>query len=124
MSCIPRAVEVAGAWSARGLEAKGLPPTSAEEWLAGPVPVVRHLRLLADSLDAVAVAGRPALGTGARRRDDGRLEVDLFPASGLERLLYRGTSVSALLQEGLHPKEVPGAQAAFYPSRTPRAASR
>ena len=93
-SCLPRAVEVAGAWSARGLEAKGLPATSAEEWLAGPVPVVRHLRLLAESLDVVAVAGRPALGTGVRRRDDGRLEVDVFPASGLERLRLRGTSAA------------------------------
>ena len=118
-SCIPRAVEVAGAWSARGLEAKGLPPTSAEEWLAGPVPVVRHLRLLADSLDAIAVAGRPALGTGARRRDDGRLEVDLFPASGLERLLYRGTSVSALLQDGLDPEGARARQAGFYAEHDP-----
>ena len=118
-SCIPRAVEVASAWSARGLEAKGLPPTSAEEWLAGPVPTVRHLRLLADSLDAVAVAGRPALGTGVRHRDDGRLEVDLFPAGGLERLLYGGRSVHALLQEGLDTEGARARQAAFYAEHDP-----
>lgn len=118
-SCLPRAVEVAGAWSARGLEAKGLSSTSAEEWLAGPVPVVRHLRLLAESLDAVAAAGRPAPGTGVRRRDDGRLEVALFPASALERVLYRGTSASALLQEGLDPEDARARQAGFYAERDP-----
>lgn len=118
-SCIPRAVEAAADWSARGLEARGLPPTSAEEWLAGPVPVVRHLRLLADSLDVVAVAGRPALGTGVRHRDDGRLEVDLFPATGLERLLYRGTSAYALLQEGLGADDARARQAGFYAEHDP-----
>lgn len=118
-SCIPLAVEVAPDWSARGLQAKGLPPTSAEEWLSGPLPTVRHLRLLADSLDAVAVSGRPALGTGLRHREDGRLEVDLVPASGLDRVLYRGTRAYALLQEGLGTEDARARQAPFYAEHDP-----
>lgn len=118
-ACLPLVVEVASGWSARGLEAKGLPPTSGEEWLAGPLPTVRHLRLLADSLDAVAVAGRPTLGTGVRRRGDGRLEVDLFPASRLDRVLYRGTAAHVLLQEGVDAEGARARQAAFYAQRDP-----
>ena len=117
-ACLPRTAEVASAWSARGLTAKGLPPTSAEEWLAGPLPVVRQLRLLADSLDALA-AGRLPLGTGTRQRDDGRLEVDLFPAGGLDRLLYRGTSAHVLLQEGVDAEGARASQAAFYAEHDP-----
>ncbi|WP_375425759.1 aldehyde dehydrogenase family protein [uncultured Friedmanniella sp.] len=118
-SCIPRVVEVAPAWSARGLKAKGLPATSAEEWLAGPLPTVRHLRLLAASLDAIASSGRPPLGTGTRSRADGRLEVDLFPVTGLDRALYRGTSAYALLQEGLDADAARARQAPFYAEADP-----
>lgn len=118
-SCIPRVVAVSAAWSARGLEAKGLPSTSAEEWLAGPLPTVRHLRLLAMSLDAIAASGRPALGTRSRRRADGRLEVDLLPASGLDRVLYRGTTAYALLQEGVDREAALALQAPFYADREP-----
>ena len=117
-ACLSRVTAVAGAWSARGLEAKGLPPTSAEEWLAGPLPTVRHLRLLADSLEAVA-AGRLTLGTGTRRREDGRVEVDLFPDRALDRLLYRGTSVRVLLQEGVDAEGARARQAAFYAEHEP-----
>lgn len=118
-SCLRRVLAVASDWSARGLEAKGLPATSAEEWLAGPLPTVRHLRMLAMSLDAVAASGRPPLGTGTRARADGRLEVDLFPASGLDRALYRGISVSALLQDGVDADGAREAQASFYAEQDP-----
>ncbi len=118
-SCLPGTVAVAAAWSARGLEAKGLPSTSAEEWLTGPLPTVRHLRLLADSLDAVAAVGRPALGTAARIRADGRLEVDLFPATGFDRALYRGISAYALFPDGVDAAAAHEAQAPFYAERGP-----
>lgn len=103
---------MAAAWSARGLAAKGLPSTSAEEWLAGPVPTVRHLRLLAETLERVAAEGRPPLGTGHRQRDDGRLEVGLFPASTLDRALYAGASAHVLMQPGMDAGQAREAQAA------------
>ncbi len=118
-SCLPRVVEVASAWSARGLQAKGLPSTSAEEWLTGPLPTVRHLRLLGMSLDAVAASGRPAFGTGSRQREDGRLEVDLFPVTGLDKALYRGTSAYAVLQDGIDTDTARSLQAAFYAEQEP-----
>ncbi|SDT33431.1 aldehyde dehydrogenase (NAD(P)+) [Friedmanniella luteola] len=118
-ACLPRVVAVAAAWSARGLEAKDLPPTAAEEWLAGPLPVVRHLRLLADALDVVARDGRPPLGTGHRLREDGRVEVDVFPVSRADRLLYAGTTAHVLLQEGVDVDEARRLQAPFYAETDP-----
>jgi acyl-CoA reductase-like NAD-dependent aldehyde dehydrogenase len=118
-SCIPRVLAVAADWSARGLAAKGLPESSAEEWLAGPLPTVRHLRLLAETLEQVAASGRPPLGTGHRQRDDGRLEVGLFPGSTLDRVLYGGSSGHALMQPGIDAQGAREAQAGFYTSADP-----
>ena len=85
---IPRLIDVAPAWVAEGSKAKGIDPsTSAEEWLAGPLPVVRNARLLADSLEEIARHGRPTLGTRARTREDGRLEVEVFPGGRIDKLL-------------------------------------
>ena len=118
--CIARLVEVAPAWAAAGTKAKGLPVENhAEEWLAGPLPVVRMARLLADSLDAIALSGRPPLGTRSRRREDGRLEIDLFPASGLDKVLWAGFRGSALMQEGIDREAALRHQAAFYQMREP-----
>ena len=60
--CISGVVEVASAWSTHGLKVKGLSSDSAEELLAGPLLAVRHLRLLAESLDSIADSGRPDFG--------------------------------------------------------------
>ena len=117
--CLPLALEVAAEWSAAGLRVKGLPGDSIEEWLSGPVPLIRHLRLLAASLDDVALRGRPPLGVSTRQRDDGRLEVNLFPAVGLDRALYRGFTALVLLQEGVGRQAAVEAQAAYYQQRDP-----
>ena len=117
--CLARVVEAAPAWAAQGLRAKGLPPDSPEEILAGPLPVVRIMRLLADSLDAISKHGRPPLGTGWRRRDDGRVEVDVFPLTALEKLLYGGFRGHVLMQEGVDHDGAIRRQAAFYHRRDP-----
>lgn len=117
--CIPRAVQVAPQWSAEALRVKGLPPDAAEEWLSGPIPLVRHLRLLVESLDAIAVRGRPPLGTRARTRDDGRLEVDVFPGSALDAALYRGFRAHVVMQEGVDDVRARQQQAEFYSRSDP-----
>lgn len=118
-ACIPRAVQVAPHWSAEALRVKGLPSDAAEEWLSGPIPLVRHLRLLAGSLDAIAARGRPPLGTRARTRADGRLEVDVFPGSALDGALYRGFRAQVVLQEGVDAARARERQAEFYSRREP-----
>ena len=117
---IPRLIDVAPAWVAEGSKAKGIDPsTSAEEWLAGPLPVVRNARLLADSLEEIARHGRPSLGTRARTRPDGRLEVEIFPGGRIDKLLWAGFRGTALMQEGVDREAAVKKQAAFYQARDP-----
>jgi len=113
--CTSRLAGIAADWVDAGCLAKGLPPAaSAEEWLAGPMPTVRAARLLADSLDAIADNGRPPLGTGSRVRDDGRLEIDLFPVSGYDKVMFGGFTARAILAEGIDRAEAMHRQAAIY----------
>jgi acyl-CoA reductase-like NAD-dependent aldehyde dehydrogenase len=117
---IPRLAEAAPGWAAAGTQAKSLgPDQAAEEWLSGPTPCIRMARLLADSLDAIATRGRPALGTGVRTRSDGRLEIDLFPVTGLDKLLFSGFRGSVLMQEGIDREAAIRKQASFYQKRDP-----
>jgi acyl-CoA reductase-like NAD-dependent aldehyde dehydrogenase len=117
---IPRLAEAAPGWAAAGATAKSLgADQQAEEWLSGPLPCIRMCRLLADSLDAIAARGRPPLGTGVRTRADGRLEIDLFPVTGLDKLLFSGFRGSVLMQEGVDRESAVRQQAAFYQERDP-----
>jgi acyl-CoA reductase-like NAD-dependent aldehyde dehydrogenase len=115
--CIPRLLAGAPAWVAEGSRVRGADP--GEEWLAGPMATLRMFRLLAQSLDQIAQAGKPALGRGARRRADGRLEIALFPASTLDAITWGGFSGHVLMQEGIDERIAREAQAAFYAERDP-----
>ena len=64
-----------------GCRAKGIAPGTAlegEEWATGPMCVVRHLRLLRESLSALKSTGNTVVG-GMKRRFDGRVSVRVFP---------------------------------------------
>lgn len=118
--CIPRLLAMGPEWVAAGTRAKGLPATdTGEEWLAGVTPTIRMARLMADSLEAIAANGRPPLGRRSRYRDDGRLEIDLFPTSGLDRVLFAGLSGSVLMNPGVDRPAAVRAQARFHQERDP-----
>jgi aldehyde dehydrogenase (NAD(P)+) len=116
--CIPRLLAEAPGWVADGARARGADP--AEEWLAGPTTTIRLFRLLAQSLDQIAQAGKPALGRGIRRRPDGRLELAVFPASALDSVLYGGFGATALLEAGVDERVARERQAAFYARQDPQ----
>jgi aldehyde dehydrogenase (NAD(P)+) len=119
-SCLPRIAEVAPAWVEAGCRAKGLAPAQAgEEWLAGPLPTIRNARLLVDSLRQIAARGRPALGTGSRTRPDGRLEIEVFPVSALDRVIFPGYRGKVIMQAGVDRDEAIRRQASFYQARAP-----
>jgi aldehyde dehydrogenase (NAD(P)+) len=118
--CIPRLLDVAPAWVAAAVAAKSLPADSAEEWLAGPLPVIRLARLLAEALDAIAVRGRPPIGQRMRTRADGRLEIDVFPAGALDKIMFAGFRGSVLMQEGIDREAVVRLQAPFYQQSDPK----
>lgn len=119
-SLVPRIVDAAPAWVEAGARAKRLDGhMRGEEWTAGPWVTVRMTRLLADSLDAVARQGKPPLGTGVRRRDDGRLEIEQMPASTFDKLVFGGFRGHALMLPGVDEGEARRRQASFYDKRDP-----
>jgi aldehyde dehydrogenase (NAD(P)+) len=118
--CAQGLLAQAPAWVARGAAVRGADP--GEEWLAGPTPSIRLFRLLAESLDDIARHGRPALGRGARRRRDGRLEVDLFPANAFDKLSFGGFSGYALMDAGVTEEQARSRQAKFYQRQDPEGA--
>ena len=118
--CIGRLLDEAPAWVATASRARGLEGALvAEEWIAGIAPTMRMMRLMAESLDAIARRGKPALGAGARARPDGRLEIDVFPASPFDRLLFRGVTARLRMLPGVTRDSARDAQAAFYDRRDP-----
>jgi aldehyde dehydrogenase (NAD(P)+) len=115
--CVAGLRAQAAAWAARGAEMRDADP--GEEWLAGPVPSIRLFRLFAESLEQIAQHGRPGLGHGARRRRDGRIEVELFPNSMFDKLSFAGFSGYALMDAGVNEQQARERQAAFYQQKDP-----
>jgi aldehyde dehydrogenase (NAD(P)+) len=119
---LPLLVRASRAWVEAGCKAKGIradSPLSGEEWFAGPLVTARNVRLLASSLEQIASSGRPPLGRSVKKRPDGRVEVDIFPAGGFDPALYRGLSCSALLQPGIDEAKAREKQASFYQKKDP-----
>ncbi len=119
-ACMPRIADCAEAWVATGSKAKGLTGAyQAEEWISGPLPTLRLARLYGDSLEAIARHGRPPLGSGGCVRADGRVEIDAFPVSNLDRLAFLGFRGSILLEAGMTRADAAHRQAGFYRQRDP-----
>src|SRR5262249_3228752 len=119
---LPRLDRLASAWVEAGCRAKGLAvdsPLAGEEWLAGPMTTARNIRLLAESLEEIATNGRPRLGSRARTRPDGRVEIDVFPARPIDHVVGSGLSCSVLVQAGIDERAVREQQARFYQQEQP-----
>ena len=96
----------APAWVRAGCEAKSLRPDHPEEWLVGPVPVLRQVRLLLGSLDRIR-SGRPTIDPSAVKGEEGGpLRVRLLPFDGRDRFLFRGFSAEARMEAGLDRGEL------------------
>ncbi|MBI2568618.1 MAG: NAD-dependent aldehyde dehydrogenase [Candidatus Schekmanbacteria bacterium] len=105
--------QVKAACLAKGLSFSA--PVSAEEWLGGPMAVLRNLRLLAESLDQIRLHGRPQLKPGAvRRRPDGQLAVQVFPGDLKDKLLYANFRAEVWMQPDLREEGLVETMAAAY----------
>jgi aldehyde dehydrogenase (NAD(P)+) len=96
--------------------AKGIPlgtPLEGEEWALGPWMVVRHLRLVRQSLLALQHTGKTEVGKLGRTAD-GRLTVQVFPAGPIDGMLFNGVRVDVHLQDGITEKEFHATRARFY----------
>lgn len=117
-ACIASYLETAADVVAAGCRAKGLSPSAAaagEEWLAGPVQVLRNLRLLAETLERIQATNHPLpAGTPVRRTPTGELAVEVFPASRLDEVMYRGTRIDVWMQPEVNEANLSGTMAAAY----------
>jgi len=78
---------VADAVAAKGVDAS----YGGEDWVSGPLSVIRTGRFLADTLEGIARSGQVPLPDGAiRERPDGQVVVDVMPADRWDRVQYRG----------------------------------
>jgi hypothetical protein len=108
-----------------GCLAKGLEydaPGSVEEWLSGPVPLIRNLRLLRESLGDIRAAGVPAVRPDSMHRLPGeQLSVNVFPRTRLEGVVYPVTSIDVWMQPGVDETNLRDTMAAAYrPDRPSR----
>jgi hypothetical protein len=102
---------VEAACTAKGITAGS--PLEGEEWTLGPWFVVRHLRLIRESLSALKQMGNTRVGSLGRTADQ-RLTVQVFPANGIDRMLFQGVRVDVHLQPGVTEEEMENSRARFY----------
>ena len=106
--CAAATALVAERWVEIGARIKGLDPgevLAGEEWLGGPMPVVRNARLLANALRSGGAPPPVATRTGA----DGRTVARVFPSTLMERLMFAGIRADVWIQKGK-----PASQGAIY----------
>ena len=113
-----RAHEAGPRWVEVALDAKKIHPDSplaGEEWLAGPMALVRNLRLLIDSLEDVERHGAPQLpDSKIRTRAGGQVVVDVFPKETWDRLLFTGFTAEVWMQPEVKAKNLKEHMAVFY----------
>lgn len=77
----------------------------AEEWLSGPLCILRNLRLLRTALAGIAESGTPAIPGAVRSLPsaDGREQfaVEVLPADVLDRFVFPGFRAEVLLEPGM-----------------------
>lgn len=114
---------VATDWVETECDRKQVPldsPAVGEEWFAGPLIVVRHLRLLRDTLRAIARNGRPNLPGPVRTLPDGTTVARVFPTDVYDRLLFMGITADARMMPGVDVEDVEATVGGIYRSEAPR----
>ncbi|MFP2929723.1 aldehyde dehydrogenase [Pyxidicoccus sp. 3LG] len=99
-------------------EAKGIDPDSpmaGEEWLGGPLVVLRNIRLLMESLKDIQRYGVPHIpASRLRTLEDGRLAARLFPKDPLDGMLLPRNVGEVYFQPGVTAANLRDHQASFY----------
>ena len=108
-----RSVEAACA--AKGISADS--PVAGEEWATGPWAVVRQLRLVIESLEAIERTGTTPVGKLGRTAD-GRLTVGVFPGNRIDGVLFSGITAEVHLLPGVTEASLEANRASFYKGRT------
>jgi acyl-CoA reductase-like NAD-dependent aldehyde dehydrogenase len=105
---------VEAACAAKGISADS--PVAGEEWATGPWSVVRHLRLVSESLRSIQKTGTTQVGRTGRNAD-GRLTVRVFPTNRIDGVLFSGITVDVHMLPGVTEESLEATRASFYKSR-------
>ena len=80
-------------------------PLEGEEWSLGPWPVLRHFRLLLDSLYAIE-NGDPFPAGEVTATLEGRARVKMFPGNTLDSFVHSGIRADVHLHSGVDPSSL------------------
>lgn len=106
---------VEAACAAKGISPDN--PVAGEEWAMGPWSVVRHLRLVTESLRAIQLTGNTRVGS-IKRTPDEQLTVRVFPTNKIDGVLFSGISVDVHLQPEVTEEALHASRASFYKRAT------
>lgn len=116
--------ELSSRMVAAACAAKGLPLGSAlegEEWVAGPVPIIRNLKQLADSLEQLRRAEAPSIDSSRISfTQHGRAAIEVTPHEWYDRLLYAPFRAKTWLTPDVDVTRLAQVQAQFYKQPEPR----
>lgn len=88
---------------------------SGEEWMSGPIPVIRQLRLFTETLTSIHRTGNPTLSAASiHRTPTGELAVRVFPRDVFERVMYPGTRIDVWMQPDVDERNVRDTMAVAY----------
>jgi hypothetical protein len=104
--------QVAAAWKAKGIRPGT--PLAGEEWLVGPLVVLRNLRLLAESLKDIERFGAPRIPGEVKARADGRVVAEVFPASRYDKVFFAGFTVDMWMRDDVTLANLASTQAKIY----------
>jgi len=119
--CLENTLKFAAEWVDLSVKKKSIPPltpAAAEEVLAGPVPLARHLRLWIRTLRQVAATGLSEISGEVRQvRDSCVLAVDVFPETRLDSYVYGGLRAETWLDPEVTSRNFDSRRAAAYRDR-------
>lgn len=104
-------------WVKAACKAKGIDfdsPRAGEEWLGGPVTLMRNIRLLKESLLQIQENGTPKLPGSPKKLSNGKLSVPVFPTSFIEKLLYKDFVGDVWMKEGVNETNLKQHMAVVY----------
>lgn len=114
----------AARWVRAASDAKRLPPGSplvGEEWISGPWALLYTINALETTLRALERGRLHRLVDGkTRTRPDGRLAVEVFPATATDRLLLNGYTAEVWMQPGVTEATLVDTMATFYRHPAPQ----
>ena len=118
LEALPRKIlDVAPQMVAAAGEAKGIAPTSAwmgEEWATGVWVFIQAVSAHLLVLKRVLAGQEPVKADAVRTRPDGQVVVDVFPATGYDRLLLNGYKAQVWIQPGVSAAQVRRDAAKMY----------